>query len=68
MTTFTLHHGLSHNQEKWLTQHIGPRSFYLHNQIGGKNWIVKRNPARYSEWTITFTDDKMATLFALRWL
>ena len=31
-----------HEVEAWCMKNIGPRMYYLHNQIGGQGWVIKR--------------------------
>ncbi len=61
-------------QQHWLEQNVGPRLYYLHHSVGGKGWKAQRVDGYYLKskpddkpWNLTFEDDKMATLFALRW-
>lgn len=69
MISIPLKRKLTYEQEGWIEKNISVRAFYLHNAQGGNGWI-----ARYEwrdkngrEWTLTFDNDKQATLFALRW-
>ena len=52
----------TNEHEAWIAKNIGPRMHWLHNSRGGQGWIAKRNG---SAWTITFEDDRYATLFGL---
>ena len=61
-------------QQHWLEQNVGPRLYYLHHSVGGKGWKAQRVDGYYLKgkpsdkcWRLTFEDDKMATLFALKW-
>ncbi len=61
-------------QQHWLEQNVGPRLYYLHHSVGGKGWKAQRVDGYYLKgkpsdkcWSLTFEDDKMATLFALKW-
>jgi len=65
----TLKTPLSGHQQQWLTQNVGPRLFYLHNQIGGTGWVAKQEMMleSYRQWTLTFEDDRLATAFLLKW-
>lgn len=29
--------------EAWCLKHVGPRLYYLHNNIGGQGWRIKKN-------------------------
>ncbi len=62
-------------QQHWLEQNVGPRLYYLHHSVGGKGWRAQRNDGYYFKhdcapsvhsWHLTFEDDKMATMFSLR--
>jgi hypothetical protein len=52
----------TNEHEAWIAKNIGPRMHWLHNSRGGQGWIAKRNGR---VWTITFEDDRYATLFGL---
>ncbi len=69
MIKITLDSPLSGHQQQWLTQNVGPRLFYLHNQIGGTGWVAKQETVleSYRRWTLTFEDDQLATAFLLKW-
>lgn len=60
---------LNSRQEQWLSKNVGPRMFYLHNKQGGQGWVAKRErlPGSNKYWTLTFEDDKMATMYLLKW-
>ena len=47
--------------------HIGPRKFWLHNQIGGEGWDVRPGYYRNGAKTIArFDNPKMATYIMLK--
>jgi hypothetical protein len=52
----------TNEHEAWIAKNIGPRMHWLHNSRGGQGWIAKRNGRT---WTLTFEDDRYATLFGL---
>jgi hypothetical protein len=52
----------TNEHEVWIAKNVGPRMHWLHNSRGGRGWIAKRNGP---EWTLTFEDDRYATLFGL---
>lgn len=57
-------------QETWIHRNIGPRTYYLHTMRGGKGWRIRINNNVLRDrkpWAITFDDDKMASLFVLKW-
>lgn len=54
-------------QTHWIEQNVGPRKYYIGNIIEGTGWRAQRAVLGKSPCTITFEDDKMATLFLLRW-
>jgi hypothetical protein len=46
---------------EWLSKHVGPRKYVLHNQSGGLGW-------RYytQDRTVEIEDERMATMFILK--
>jgi hypothetical protein len=57
-----LSYGHIQDRVAWLDKNVGPRLFYLHNQVGSKGW-------RYhsQERTIEIEDEHWAMLFVLKW-
>lgn len=50
--------------EKYLSEHIGPRTYYLHSEVGGKQWRIKKN---YNEKIVVeMNDPEMLTLMCLQ--
>lgn len=47
----------------FLEREVGPRSYWLHNRIGGTGWSVDINNGRIQ---VTIDDDKMATFLILK--
>ena len=52
----------TNEHEVWIAKNVGPRMHWLHSSRGGRGWIAKR---KGPEWTLTFEDDRYATLFGL---
>ncbi len=65
MKTITLDRALSVKQASWLYQNVGHEKYWIHNKIGGDGWHAEMLASR--KWTLTFDDDKMATMFLLKW-
>lgn len=56
----------TNEHESWITKNVGPRMHWLHNSRGGQGWIAKKDPTKIGNvWTLTFQDDRYATLFGL---
>lgn len=49
--------------ELWCTRIIGPRSYWLHNKVGGRGWELKLEQGR---WNLRLEDDKQATMAILK--
>lgn len=47
----------------FLEREVGPRSYWLHNRIGGTGWLVDIN---HGQIQVTIDDDKMATFLILK--
>lgn len=66
-----LKHDLTYEQECWLTENIGPKLYHLHYKFGGKGWHVVRGfdsqHLKSFNYYISFQDERMATMFILRW-
>ena len=50
--------------EKYLESTVGPRHYYLHSQVGGKNWAVKKSGV--GSITICVNDPSLASFIALK--
>lgn len=48
---------------KLLQQEIGPRRYYLHNQIGGVGWSIRLNQGFN---TVIIDNDQLATVILLK--
>jgi len=51
-----------HEVEAWCMKNIGPRIYYLHNQIGGQGWLIKRPPSNDA---VICIEDKNRALMAM---
>ena len=55
-------------QHSWLLKHVGARTHYLVNSIGGVGWVAKKSfePGMVNTyWNLTFEDERYATFFRL---
>jgi len=51
--------------EAWCMRYVGPRMFYLHTQIGGQGWVIKRAPLGAPA-TVAIEDDKHALMAMIK--
>lgn len=69
--TVKLKNALTYQQECWLEENIGPKLYHLHYKFGGKGWnVVCEFDSKYSKsfnYYLRFEDERMTTLFLLRW-
>jgi hypothetical protein len=51
----------------WFVKHIGPRTHYLPNSIGGKGWRFTLEKINYHGkiWNLTVDDEKMLMYWTL---
>ena len=56
-----LRHGDIQDRITWLSQHVGERKYYLHNQSGGLGWCYYTQDR-----TVEIEDERMATMFILK--
>lgn len=45
----------------WITKHVGPMEYYLHNKMGGSNWRYDRQSR-----VLEVDNDKQMTMMLLR--
>lgn len=57
---------VSDDMQRWLTESVGERRYYLHNRYGGVEWSVTRDG--YYDYVVSFEDESLATEFILRWV
>lgn len=50
--------------EAWCMRFIGPRSYYLHNRLGGEGWTIKQHQSIYA--SVKIEDDKQALLSMIK--
>lgn len=53
---------------EWFNKHVGPRTHFLRNSIGGVGWkftLEKDNPWASESWYLTLEDEKMLTYWTL---
>ena len=48
---------------EWFTKHVGPRTHYLMNSVGGKGWRFQRDLDK--KWLLTVEDEKMLMYWTL---
>lgn len=48
--------------EAWCLKYIGPRLYYIHNNIGGQGWRIM---SKHGTILLCLEDDKKATMAAL---
>jgi hypothetical protein len=54
-----------HTVHQWCEKHISPRSYWMHNKIGGPGWILHSMPRNEQDWRVAFNDDHDAIVFKL---
>lgn len=52
----------AHKISGYLEKNVGPRRYYLHNQIGGDHWMIKM---RGEYCTVSVDDPKLVTYLLL---
>ena len=64
MQVIKLDRMLSYKELQWLQKNVGPRNYWLHDQIGGDGWAAKKVQGSYV-WELKFDDEKNSTAFIL---
>jgi hypothetical protein len=63
---FVLRPNVEQELEKFCSENISPRSYYLHGpKFGGTDWQIRRLTGKGIE--VTISDQKLATLMMLKW-
>lgn len=63
MTDFTEENRLAHKLITLCEQYVGPRSYYLHNRVGGNGWEVKRGIGKIH---VKIDNEALATFIKLK--
>lgn len=70
MVLIKLKFPLTRIQYDWIYKNVGPSKYYLHDRSGGIGWRYKRERSDFfgnEENILEFDDDRIATLWLLKW-
>ena len=65
--TFTVSSHHERAIEKYLSENIGGRTYYLHTRIGGKHWAIQKNPFS-GKINVSVDDESLASFITLKFL
>ena len=62
---FNIPHKSSYPVQNYLEKNVGPRTYYLHSQLGGKNWAIKNSFT--NKVVVCVNDPELATFITLKY-